>query len=96
MNSPDRYPAMNHLFNTYFGQDFDIFGDSIPEIVACFKKNCRGHCANVLEEIASFKSEHPNDLAIAFEQMYLRAFSPEPEGYTTVSFLDEVERLLRE
>ncbi|MCC8392407.1 hypothetical protein LJ656_07380 [Paraburkholderia sp. MMS20-SJTR3] len=96
MKPADRYPAMNHLFNMYFGQDFDLFGDSIPEIVACFKRDCHSHYQNVLREIHAFRSEHPNDLAVAFEKTYLRAFSPEPEGYTTVSFLAEVERLLRE
>ncbi|SDQ32238.1 contact-dependent growth inhibition system immunity protein [Paraburkholderia tuberum] len=96
MSSSERYPAMDHLMRTYFGQDFDLFGETVPEIVACYKQDSPHDYANLVREIDSFRTEHSHDLAIAFDQMYGRGFSPEPWGYTVASFLDEIQRLLNE
>ncbi|MCC8393559.1 hypothetical protein LJ656_13250 [Paraburkholderia sp. MMS20-SJTR3] len=95
MKSSDLYPEMDHMFSIYFGQDSDLFGASVPEIVACYKKDSPHHCASLIREIDSFRSQHPNDLASAFEETYLRSFRPEPWGYTVTSFLDEIQRQLR-
>jgi hypothetical protein len=96
MNSSERYPAMEHIFNTYFGQDFDLFGATVAEIVACYKKDSPYDHENLVREIDSFRVEHPHDLAIAFDQTYGHGFSPGPWGYTTALFLDETQRLLSE
>ncbi|OLL28013.1 hypothetical protein BTH42_29960 [Burkholderia sp. SRS-W-2-2016] len=90
------YPAMEHFFHIYFGQDFDLFGDSIQEIVECYKNDAPRQYPELTREIDAYRKEHPNDLAVAFKEKYLCAFSPEPDGYTIVTFLDEVQRLLRE
>ncbi|MCC8393561.1 hypothetical protein LJ656_13265 [Paraburkholderia sp. MMS20-SJTR3] len=87
---------MDNLFEIYFGQDFDIFGETVPEIVARYKKDFRHHYQKLIREIDLFRNRHPNDLDTAFHQRYWRHFSAEPWGYTTVSFLEEVQRLLRE
>ncbi|NML31678.1 hypothetical protein HHL14_12625 [Paraburkholderia sp. G-4-1-8] len=96
MSSSKHYPSMDHLMITYFGQDFDLFGETVPEIVACYEKDSPYSYANLIYEIDAFRNEHPNDLTIAFNQKYGSGFSPEPWGYTTASFLDEVQRLLRD
>lgn len=86
---------MDHLFNTYFGQDFDLFGETVLEIVACYKKDCPYDYENLVREIDSFRSEHPNDLDSAFEKDYGHDFDPVLWGYTTASFLEELKRLLK-
>ncbi|OLL28012.1 hypothetical protein BTH42_29955 [Burkholderia sp. SRS-W-2-2016] len=95
MISSDRYPEMEHVFDIYFGQDFDLFGETVPEIVACYKKDSPHHYKDLIREIASFRSEHPDDLDIAYEH-FRRGFRPEGDGYTVTSFFDEIQRLLKD
>ncbi|NIF53440.1 contact-dependent growth inhibition system immunity protein [Burkholderia sp. Ax-1724] len=96
MSSSERYPEMDHIFSVYFGQDFDLFGETVPEIVVCYKKDSPYHYKELNREIDSFRSEHPNDLEAAFNQSFRDGFRPEGAGYTTASFLEELKRLLSE
>ncbi|SMG59387.1 contact-dependent growth inhibition system immunity protein [Paraburkholderia susongensis] len=96
MNSSELYPEMDHIFAIYFGQDFDLFGETVPEIVACYKKDSPYHYEKLLRELGAFRQEHPNDLDSAFEKDYGRDFDPKLWGYTTASFFDELKRLLSE
>ncbi|MBB5419875.1 hypothetical protein QF000_003127 [Paraburkholderia atlantica] len=90
-----RYPKMYQLFGAYLNEDFDIWGDTIPDIIACYKRDCpRESHLEMVHEINSFMSEHRDDLDSAFKNDYGRDFSPELWGYTTASFLDELKRLL--
>ncbi|MGF6552966.1 contact-dependent growth inhibition system immunity protein [Paraburkholderia youngii] len=98
MDLSERYPAMEHIFTTYFGQDFDLFGNTVPEIITSYKRNESYWHRNLIRELASFRSEHPNenDLEAAFQKWFRRGFRYEVDGYTTASFLDEIQRLLSE
>ncbi|MCC8395493.1 hypothetical protein LJ656_23170 [Paraburkholderia sp. MMS20-SJTR3] len=96
MNSSKHYPEMDQFFSIYFGQDFDLFGRSVSEIVDSYKKNSPHRFKNLILEIDSYRKEHIDDLAFAFEETYLTEFSPEPWGYTVTSFLDEIQRLLKD
>ncbi|MCC8405385.1 hypothetical protein LJ655_26620 [Paraburkholderia sp. MMS20-SJTN17] len=96
MISKDRYPAMRHAINVYFGQDFELFGDTVPEIVARYKRDDSHRQADLIREIDSFVGEHPDDLDAAFERDHGSAFDPQLWGYTTSAFLDELKRLLSE
>ncbi len=87
---------MDHIFSVYFGQDFDLFGETVPEIVACYKKDSPYDYENLIREIDTFRSEHPDNLDAVFKQLFRRGFRPEGLGYTTASFLDEIQRLLSE
>ena len=87
---------MDHIFGVYFGQDFDLFGETVPEIVACYKKDCPYDYENPIREIDTFRSEHHDDLDAVFKQLFRRSFRPEGWGYTTTLFLDEIQRLLSE
>ncbi|APA87261.1 hypothetical protein BJG93_17130 [Paraburkholderia sprentiae WSM5005] len=92
-----RYPKMYQLFGAYLNEDSDIWGDTIPEIIACYKRDCpRESHLEMVHEINSFMSEHPQDLDTAFKKDYGQDFSPKLWGYTTASFLDELKRLLSE
>jgi hypothetical protein len=96
MSSSERYPAMDHIFSVYFGQDFDLFGQSVPEIVACYKKDSPHDYENLIREIDTFRGKHLHDLDATFKQLFRRGFRPEGLGYTTTSFLDEICRVLSE
>ncbi|NML30449.1 hypothetical protein HHL14_06350 [Paraburkholderia sp. G-4-1-8] len=85
---------MEQFFSLYFGQDFDLFGDTVPEIVESYKKDCPHHYGDLIRELESFRSEHPDDLEFAFKRSFSHGFRPEGAGYTTASFLDEVQRVL--
>ncbi|MEX3787064.1 contact-dependent growth inhibition system immunity protein [Paraburkholderia sp. BR14374] len=94
--SPERYPAMHRIFHVYFGQDFDLFGETIAEIVACYKKDSPHTYSNLIHEINSFMDEHSADLDCAFERSYGAGFDPTLWGHTTESFLNELKRLMSE
>ncbi|WP_028226600.1 contact-dependent growth inhibition system immunity protein [Paraburkholderia ferrariae] len=94
---PDRYPRMHEIFGAYFNQDFDLWGDTIPEIVACYKRDSPpDYHRELITEIDSFLDEHSKDLDSAFQRDCYSGFNPALWGYTTASFLDELKRLLGE
>ncbi|EEA03396.1 conserved hypothetical protein [Burkholderia sp. H160] len=95
MSLSDRYPAMEHMFSVYFGQDFDLFGETVPQIVSCYKRDDSHRQQGLIRELDSFRKEPPDDLDTAFKH-FRRGFRPEGWGYTTASFLDEIQRLLSE
>ncbi|NIF53460.1 contact-dependent growth inhibition system immunity protein [Burkholderia sp. Ax-1724] len=93
----DRYPNLYQLFGAYFNQDSDLWGDTIPEIVSCYRRDCqRENHLEMIREIDSFISEHPNDLDSAFEKDYGQDLDPMLWGHTTASFLEELKHLLSE
>ncbi|WP_240162771.1 MULTISPECIES: contact-dependent growth inhibition system immunity protein [unclassified Paraburkholderia] len=97
MMPSEHYSQMSLVFRAYFGQDFDLFGNTIPEIVSCYKKdNPQERHNELINEINYFMDEHPNDLDSTFETKYGTEFDPALWGHTTASFLDELKRLLNE
>ncbi|MCC8391209.1 hypothetical protein LJ656_01295 [Paraburkholderia sp. MMS20-SJTR3] len=95
--SPEQYSQMEQIFGAYFGEDFDLFGDTIPEIISCYKNtNPRHYHHQLIDEINLFLHDHPNDLDAAFEKEYGSGFDPKLWGHTTISFLSELTRLLSE
>jgi hypothetical protein len=93
----DRYPRMYELFGAYFNQDSDLWGDTIPEIISCYKNDSPiEYQREIINEINSFINEHPSDLDSAFERDYGSGFDPHLWGHTAASFLDELKRLLSE
>jgi len=94
---PPAYPALDHLLHAYFGEDFDLSGNTVEEIVGCYMgESSVEHHRALREEIARFRQAHPHDLDAAFLAAYEYDFDPPLWGHTTDSFLTEVDRLLRE
>lgn len=92
-----RHPEMYQLFCCYLNEDSDLWGDTLPEIISCYKTDCpRESHLEMIREIDSFIREHPDNLDSAFETDYGRNFCPELWGYTTASFLEELKQLLSE
>lgn len=91
------YPRLSTLIDVYFGEEFSIWGDTIPEIIASYKRERDDStCASVVREIDDFIHAHASDLDEAFSNVYGFYLDPEPWGHTAFSFLDEVRRLLTE
>ena len=89
----ERYPQMGLIFGVYFGQDFDLFGNTVQEVVSSYRNDCPEY-RNLPVELDSFTAEHPHDLDAAFERDFGSDFDPELWGYTTASFFNELKRLL--
>lgn len=97
MAERDRYPELSELIDVYFGEEFAIWGDTIPEIIASYRRE-RGDltCASVAREIDGFIHAHASNLDEAFRNVYGFYIDPKPWGHTAFSFLNEVRRLLME
>jgi len=88
---------MSLIFNAYFGEDFDLFGNTIPEIVSRYRKDSpREFQHELINEIDLFMKEHPTDLGSAFKKNYGSSFNPNLWGHTAASFLGDLKRLLNE
>jgi hypothetical protein len=68
MSLSERYPEMEHIFSVYFDQDFDLFGETVPELVSCYKRDDSHRQQSLIREIDSFRKEHPDELDTAFKQ----------------------------
>jgi hypothetical protein len=79
MNSEAEYPELDQLFETYFNQDFDLWGNTI--------------CDQLINEADRFMQEHPDDLDEALLARYGNDFDPAPWGHTARSFFELVQRL---
>ncbi|MCC8393560.1 hypothetical protein LJ656_13260 [Paraburkholderia sp. MMS20-SJTR3] len=95
MDSLACHPEMDQFFCTYFSQDFDLFGETVREIVECYKFDCPHHYKNLIGELESFRSDHADDLSTAF-MPFRHGFHPEGWGYTIATFFDEIQSVLKE
>jgi hypothetical protein len=97
MQKLSNYPELDHLLHGYFNQDYDLWGNTIEEIVDCYKRETAADVHRALrDEITRFIRAHPQDLDAAFLKAYPNEVDPSGWGHTTVSFLVEVDRLMRE
>jgi hypothetical protein len=86
---------MYDLFGAYLNQDFDLWGDTLEEIVGCYKRDSLPeHHREIIGEIDLFVTEHPMDLDSAFKRGYRTGFDPVLWGYTITSFFEELKKLL--
>ncbi|ARE42135.1 hypothetical protein RGUI_3994 [Rhodovulum sp. P5] len=90
------YPELQTLISGWFHQDFDIEGETVPEIVAAYARSVPAsrHVA-LIEEIDSFIRDNADGLDMAFE----KAFSPDIDARafsgSTLNFLSDVKAQLR-
>ncbi|OLL28888.1 hypothetical protein BTH42_25375 [Burkholderia sp. SRS-W-2-2016] len=97
MISQSHYPNLDSLIRGYFNEDFDLWGNTVAEVLCCFKEeNDPVIHTLVATEIERFKRNHSANLDKSFEKIYGLYVDPEPWGHSTVSFLEELKRLLRE
>jgi hypothetical protein len=91
------YPNLSDFIGMCFGQDFDLWGNSVPEIVSTYKD---GSDANewdaISNDINNFRLNYSNNLDSAFKKLYGNYIDPKSWDHTTDSFLSELQRLLKE
>ena len=89
------YPQFHTLFGAYLNQDSDYWGDTLEEVVSCFKRDSsHGEIEDTLSEISKFKNEAGKNLDEVFYALYGHDFNPKLWGYTTASLLEELKGLL--
>ncbi|WP_233800976.1 contact-dependent growth inhibition system immunity protein [Paraburkholderia sp. HP33-1] len=89
------YPQFHVLFGAYLNQDSDLWGDTLEEVVSCFKRDSSpAQIQDTLAEIDKFEKETGKDLDQEFSDAYGNDFDPILWGYTTITFFDELKRIL--
>ncbi|MGS1004715.1 contact-dependent growth inhibition system immunity protein [Burkholderia glumae] len=97
MKSSDRYPELSNFIKNYFGEDFDLWGNTIEEIFALYKsENDISARSQLGRDIDAFRCDNSSDLDVSFKALYGLFFNPVSWNHTTASFLDELKRLLSE
>ncbi|MBB5412997.1 hypothetical protein OKW30_006245 [Paraburkholderia sp. Clong3] len=95
MMNEESYPQFYVLFGGYLNQDSDLWGDTLEQVVSCFKgDSSTEEIAETLREIDKYKKEAGENLDQKFYEDYGFNFHPKLWGYTTASFFDELKRLL--
>ena len=71
MSKPTPYPELDQLFGAYLHQDYELFGNTIEEVVACYKRESSSEqLKHMLNEIARFRAEHSERLDSALQARY--------------------------
>jgi hypothetical protein len=96
------FPDLDTLLGGYFHQDFDIFGNTLAEVVATFKKDTAPDpdiARRTRSDIARFLAERPDDKKL--DSDFEEYFDPgvlvngwEPEITTWRQWLTRVSELL--
>lgn len=95
MKSSGVYVELVNL-GIYFGEDFDLWGRTVPEVMAFYRKTRETSAhARLLVEIDRLLTERAGDLDKAFAEIYGSSFDPILWGYTPAAFLKEVKKLLK-
>ena len=95
--SQSKYPKLWHIMLCYFHEDFDLFGNTIEELMT-HHKSCsnKEEIAFDIKDIERFEADHSTSIDAAFEQEFGNRFNPQLWGHTGTSFLAELKRLLKE
>jgi CdiI immunity protein len=96
MNRPE-HRALHDLIVVFFGQDMDLFGDSIDEVLDAYVANSSSaDWAPLRADIARFMATYTDeDADRAFAQRWHNDFDPSRWGLSAMAFLRRVEDRLR-
>ncbi|MCC8395762.1 hypothetical protein LJ656_24565 [Paraburkholderia sp. MMS20-SJTR3] len=97
MEKTESYPQLTNFLESCFGEDVELWGDTIEDIVALYKsENPPAAQLILIDDINRFSCDHGQNLDDAFAAAYDFTFDPVPWGHTTASFFELVKRLLKE
>ncbi|MCC8391204.1 hypothetical protein LJ656_01270 [Paraburkholderia sp. MMS20-SJTR3] len=84
------------LFGAYLNQDSEYWGDTVEQIVTCYKNDSSPEeISNILVEIDNFRKEARGKLDEVFREAYGFNFDPILWGYaTTGHFFDDLKKIL--
>ncbi|WP_313159732.1 contact-dependent growth inhibition system immunity protein [Mixta calida] len=93
-----KYSSLRTMIVVFFGQDFDIFGETIEEIMRSYKYDY--HDADVVSGLKNeisemLKTEDDSELIARMELLAENQFDPELWGETWRSFLLRVLAALK-
>ncbi|MCC8391206.1 hypothetical protein LJ656_01280 [Paraburkholderia sp. MMS20-SJTR3] len=90
------YPQFYILFGGYLNQDSDLWGETVEEVVLCFKRaSSPNEIKATLAEIEKFKSESGEKIDEIFSEAYGDEFDPILWKYeSTNHFLEELKKIL--
>ncbi|AXV75563.1 MULTISPECIES: contact-dependent growth inhibition system immunity protein [Ralstonia solanacearum species complex] len=92
---PDEYYELWQLISL-FGEDFDLFGETIEEIVTSYKKGCSKDLqGKIIIQIDKFMADNKENLDGAFVDSFGLQCAPVLWGHTTASFLDVLKTLMQ-
>lgn len=76
-----------------FGQDYDLFGESVEEILASYRETENtATVRKTVDEARALLAQYPGEqqLELAVAELADGEFAPAPWGYTARSFLEKV------
>lgn len=89
------YTALSQFLGGWFHQDFDIEGNTVPEVLDAFRAvTPPEEQAKLKSDIQRFLDEHPNDLDSAFEETFEPDIIASALSGSTRGFLEEIRDLL--
>ncbi|MCC8391202.1 hypothetical protein LJ656_01260 [Paraburkholderia sp. MMS20-SJTR3] len=96
MINENSYPQFDTLFGAYLNQDSDMWGDTLAEVVVCFKKDSTPRQLEAtLVEIDKFKEEASINLDKIFHEAYGFDFNPISWGYSSTNdFFEDLKKIL--
>ncbi|GCB04858.1 contact-dependent growth inhibition system immunity protein [Ralstonia sp. SET104] len=92
-----RYPELWQLIVCYFHEDYDLFGETMEEIVSSFNADADDDLRmEVVSQIDAFKIENDKNIDAAFVEIFGELGHIDMWGQKkVVPFLDELKRLLQ-
>ncbi|WP_231572333.1 contact-dependent growth inhibition system immunity protein [Pantoea eucalypti] len=83
---------MERLFGFFFGQDYDLFGETVEEILDSYLETENPKtAAKVCQEAEYLLSSNDQVLTETFESISQGEFYPEPWGETVRTFLEKIK-----
>lgn len=78
---------LDHLMGAYFNQDYDLFGETIEEVMSQYLKSEGPEQARgLIRDCNQFINEH-DDVELEFLELYQFDFNPSRWGITARQFL---------
>ncbi|MCL2892122.1 contact-dependent growth inhibition system immunity protein [Brenneria tiliae] len=92
----ENYSSVKTLMSVFFGQDFEIFGDSVEDIMESYFATVNDISCEMLSEQVDALLSIPDDkdLEAIMSELAENQFRPEPWGETWRSYLSKVKSCL--
>lgn len=90
------YKNIGTLIRVFFGQDYDLFGETLEEVLDSYLETENPKIVmKACQEAENLLSLNDESLTEAFETISQGEFYPEPWGETVRSFLEKLKSHLR-
>ncbi|MDE8555066.1 contact-dependent growth inhibition system immunity protein [Pantoea vagans] len=90
------YKNIGTLIRVFFGQDYDLFGETVEEVLNSYLETENPKTAEkVCQEAEYLLSLNDQELIEAFQSISQGEFNPEPWGETVRTFLEKIKNHLR-